>query len=88
MPLKSQNERFRSVQDKYKHLENTHYLVDVLINRIEDLLEKESPTVTDDIILANEIFLLKCMSKLSIAESISRKKKTWFQCLKSLITKK
>ena len=88
MPLKSQNERFRSVQDKYKHLENTHYLVDVLINRIEDLLEKESPTVTDDIMLANEIFLLKSMSKLSIAESINRKKKTWFQCLQSLITKK
>ena len=84
----SQNERFRSVQDKYKRLENTHYLVDVLISRIQDLLEKENPTSTDDILLANEIFLLKSMSKLSIAESISRKKNTRFQSLKSLILKK
>ncbi len=84
----SQNERFRSVQDKYKRLENTHYLVDVLISRIQDLLEKENPTSTDDILLANEIFLLKSISKLSIAESISRKKKSWFQSLKSLILKK
>lgn len=84
----SQNERFRSVQDKYKRLENTHYLVDVLISRIQDLLEKENPTSTDDILLANEIFLLKSMSKLSIAESISRKKKNWVQSLKSLILKK
>lgn len=82
------NERLRSVQDKYKRLENTHYLVDVLISRIHDLLEKENPTSTDDILLANEIFLLKSMSKLSIAESISRKKKNWVQSLKSLILKK
>lgn len=82
------NERLRSVQDKYKRLENTHYLVDVLISRIQDLLEKENPTSTDDILLANEIFLLKSISKLSIAESISRKKKSWFQSLKSLILKK
>lgn len=67
---KKYKEAFKMIEAKYKCFDSTHWLILDTRVRIEQLLEIENKTKMDEIQLATAIYMLKALSKLSIAENV------------------
>lgn len=69
-------EALKMVEENYKCFDSTSWLIIDTQSRIKNLLEIDNRTKENEIQLATAIYLLKALSKLSIAESIINNPKT------------
>lgn len=68
-------EALKMVEENYKCFDSTSWLIIDTQYRIAELLKIENRTKANEIQLATSIYMLKALSKLSIAENIINQNK-------------